>query len=47
MLFNNSITISSLSSGASTNGKRTWSDPGEAFEVYINQIQEDKVEGFD
>ena len=45
MLFNTNhiITISSLSTGA----KRTWSQVDSEISVYINQIQEDLVSGFD
>lgn len=41
--YNHTISISRLSTGA----KRTWSEVESDVAVYINQIQEDLVTGFD
>lgn len=41
--YNHTISISSLSTGA----KRTWTEVESDVSVYINQIQEDLVTGFD
>jgi len=43
MLFNHYITISSLGTGA----KRSWTEVESDVAVYINQIQEEVVSGFD
>jgi hypothetical protein len=40
---NHTISISSLSTGS----KRTWSEVDTDIFVYINQIQEDLISGFD
>lgn len=45
MLFssNKTVTVKSLSTGA----KRTWGTASASFRAYINQIQENDVEGFE
>lgn len=43
MEYNHTITISSLGTGA----KRAWTESESDIMVYINQIQEDVVTGFD
>jgi len=43
MLYNHTITISSLGTGA----KRSWTEWESDIAVYINQIQEDVISGFD